>query len=344
VLDLKGMLRKSYLVFILFVLATLACKTHDEHSIHRGFYYWKSRFALDHTESSALQKLRTEKLYIKFFDVGWDEVTMQPAPIAKIQFSQKPPSDVSVMPVVFITNETLQQCNADQLTQLALKIPQLLSSQLSNNELGDPKEIQIDCDWTATTKDKYFLLLQLLKKTDLFKDKTLSVTIRLHQVKYRNETGVPPADRGLLMCYNMGNLTKPQTKNSIIETSVLEQYIGNAKAYPLPLDMALPLFDWWVWFRENEYMGLVYAETLQPTDSKKWRAPKDTSFNGYNFKAGDWLRYEGSDAAEIDKAIGLLKAQRNCQEQNIILYHLDAKNLAHYDPDALERFYTGFAH
>lgn len=335
---------RHFTIIILAVTCLLSCTTHDEPVVHRGFYYWKSRFALDSTEASALKTLRTEKLYLKFFDVGWDELSRQPAPIAKIQFSQKPPSGVSVVPVVFITNETLQQCSADQLAQLALKIPQLLSSQLSNNQLPAPKEIQLDCDWTATTKDKYFLLLQLLKKTDLFKGKILSATIRLHQVKYRNETGVPPADRGLLMCYNMGNLTKPETKNSIIETSVLEQYIGRAKEYPLPLDMALPLFDWWVWFRENEYMGLVYAETLQPTDSKKWRAPKDTSFNGYNFKAGDWLRYEGSDAAEIDKAIRLLKAQRNCQEQNIILYHLDAKNLAHYDPDALERFYSGFAH
>jgi hypothetical protein len=246
--------------------------------------------------------------------------------------------------VLFITNETFQQCDADQLTQLALKIPQLITSQLANNRIAAPKEIQIDCDWTATTKDKYFLLLQLLKKTELFKDKTLSVTIRLHQVKYRSETGVPPADRGLLMCYNMGNLQKPETKNSIIETSVLEQYIGRAKEYPLPLDMALPIFDWWVWFRGNEYMGLVYAETLQPTDSKKWKAQRDTSFNGYTFKAGDWLRYEGSDVSEINKAILLLKAQRNCPEQNIILYHLDAKNLTHYAPDALERFYSGFAH
>jgi hypothetical protein len=276
--------------------------------------------------------------------VVWDDNSLQPLPVAKINFEQPVPGGIEVVPVLFITNETFQQCDADQLTQLALKIPQLLASQLANNRVAAPKEIQIDCDWTATTKDKYFLLLQLLKKTELFKDKTLSVTIRLHQVKYRSETGVPPADRGLLMCYNMGNLQKPETKNSIIETSVLEQYIGRAKEYPLPLDMALPIFDWWVWFRGNEYMGLVYAETLQPADSKKWKAQHDTSFNGYTLKAGDWLRYEGSDVSEINKAILLLKAQRNCPEQNIILYHLDAKNLTHYAPDALERFYSGFAH
>ena len=42
-------------------------------------------------------------------------------------------------------------------------------------------EIQIDCDWTLDSRDTY------MKFIDVFKNqwnKTLSVTIRLHQVKY----------------------------------------------------------------------------------------------------------------------------------------------------------------
>lgn len=345
-LVLKGMLRKTQFILFLFILALQACKTHDDIAVHRGFYYWKSRFATDSTELNALRELKTEKLYIKFFDVAWNDLRKSPEPVAKIDFTTAIPAGLEVIPVVFITNETLQQANANDIENLGLNIPKLIGSMLDNSKIRTPNEIQVDCDWTAGTREKYFLLLKQLRKSGLFQNKTLSVTIRLHQVKYVSETGIPPADRGLLMCYNMGNLRKPETKNSIIETATLEQYIGNMKTYPLPLDIALPIFDWWVWFQQNDYKGLIHGDALQlPIDAaKKWRCRKDTTINGYTFKAGDWLRYENSPVETNIQIVSLLKQQLNTKDLNVILYHLDTKTLTHYETSDLESFYTGFDH
>ncbi len=70
--------------------------------------------------------------------------------------------------------------------------------QRQSNEAGTPppREIQIDCDWTERTRNAYFQLLTALKREPFLQGKILSATIRLHQVKYVQRSGIPPADRG----------------------------------------------------------------------------------------------------------------------------------------------------
>lgn len=337
---------QRYFFCIAIALTMLSCNTHDAPTVHRGFYYWKSRFALDSTESNALQQLRIEKLYLKLFDVVWDEPTQQPMPVAKINVTEAFPTQQQYVPVVFITNETLQKASPNDINNLSRNIPKLISSIIDNNKLPMPAEIQLDCDWTAGTKDRYFLLLKELRKASFCQEKTLSITIRLHQIKYTQEAGIPPADRGLLMCYNMGNVQQPATQNSIIDPATLQQYTGRLNEYPLPLDIALPLFSWWVWFEGNTYKGLLHADALQlPIDAaKKWRCQVDTTINGYTFKQGDWLRYENAPKESIEQVISSLQSQLKPDNRNIILYHLDAKSLQQYDLPTLEGFYTRFHH
>ncbi len=74
------------------------------------------------------------------------------------------------------------------------------------------RALQIDCDWTTKTAPKYFYFLQQIReKLDAHEDggtfaslAMLSATIRLHQVKYPEKSGMPPVDKGVLMFYNMG--------------------------------------------------------------------------------------------------------------------------------------------
>jgi hypothetical protein len=99
---------------------------------------------------------------------------------------------------VFITQEPLKS-GAESLTDLATNISTLLSAIAADSNLQLSAEVQIDCDWTAATRDNYFALLKKLKQQPFFQKKTLSTTIRLHQVKFVSQTDVPPADKGLLM-------------------------------------------------------------------------------------------------------------------------------------------------
>ena len=79
----------------------------------------------------------------------------------------------------------------------------------------------------------------------------LSATIRLHQVKYYKQAGIPPVDRGMLMFYNMGKLNALTAENSIYNSNDAAGYIETVDDYPLKLDLALPAFSWAVHFRNS---------------------------------------------------------------------------------------------
>jgi hypothetical protein len=80
-------------------------------------------------------------------------------------------------------------------------------------------------------------------------DVPLTATIRLHQYAQPGKTGVPPADRGMLMPYNVGKIAEPGDVNSIFDEATAEPYFRGTKHYPLPLDIGLPAFAWGVQFR-----------------------------------------------------------------------------------------------
>lgn len=312
--------------------------------MQRSFYYWKTGFSLSPKEKNYLRDLSVQHLYIKLFDVSWSNERQAALPVAKSLFREAPPENTIITPVVFITNETLVKIDAGRLNELSGRIASLLSSISSSSRLKLSGEVQIDCDWTGGTKDKYFSLLKSLRQTAFFQGKKLSATIRLHQLKYLSDNGVPPVDKGLLMAYNMGNLRHPETGNSIIEPSELKKYIRHMDDYPLPLDVALPLFEWYVLFRQNSYKGLV--QRLQ-NDSLPWKNDRhvflrDTTVDGYAFRAGDWLRRERSDAGEVKTCANLLAKKLKNGEVNVILYHLDEYYLNKYQLYELESFYNSF--
>ena len=312
--------------------------------MQRSFYYWKTVFALSPEEQKTLSHLSVKNLYIKFFDVDWNEQRRAVEPVAKAIFQQRPPKGIFITPVVFITQEPLKNLDTAGLDELAVNLAKLLSEISAHNGLPLSHEIQLDCDWTANTKAKYFHLINQLKLQPFFKGKIISATIRLHQLKFVSQNGVPPVDKGLLMCYNMGNLRYPQTKNSIIDEEELKKYIGNLESYKLPLDIALPIFDWWVLFEGAQYKGLVrgFGRGKANPDKGRIQFDKDTIISGVSFKAGQWLRHEESEAAIIKKSADLLAVKLKQKKLTVILYHLSQDNLAKYDQNELESFFDSF--
>ncbi|HQW84267.1 MAG TPA: hypothetical protein PK987_07405, partial [Ferruginibacter sp.] len=199
--------------------------------------------------------------------------------------------------------------------------------------------------WTASTKNKYFALLNNFHA--LKPNTTLSATIRLHQVKYVAKTGIPPVNRGLLMCYNMGNLKDPATKNSIIETAELQKYISGLVSYPLPLDVALPLFDWKVLYRNNVYKGLiqnlpnmVFNNSFSQKKENRYVILKDTLLQGYNLQNGDIIRDEQSNYKEIISAAKAVNHQLKNTRLRVSLYHLDSVILNKYTNHELESIFN----
>lgn len=210
------------------------------------------------------------------------------------------------------------------------------------NKLPSFNEIQIDCDWTSSTKESYFKFLKLLRQDPFFNSKQVSATIRLHQLKYKSITGVPPLNKGLLMCYNMGDLKDTNTINSIIELKEAKKYLGHLSDYNLSLDIGLPIFSWYVWFRQGRFKGLISSEDLKLNINKnnKWIFQKDSILNGYTFEKGDWLRYEESKADDVVKLAELLNDKIKNEQINVVLYHLDEGNINKYTIHELENIFV----
>jgi hypothetical protein len=324
-----------------FLFLFCACNKKEPPTVQRSFYYWKTVFHLSPQEKETLRQLSVQQLYVKFFDVEWNPEKGAPQPAAKSIFQQAPPDSIAITPVVFITQEPLQKSSPQQLESLGANIANLLSSLAATNKLSVANEVQIDCDWSIKTKDAYFALLHVLKKQAFFQGKTLSVTIRLHQVKFRSQNGIPPADRGLLMCYNMGNLRHPKTKNSIIEEAELKKYISNLESYSLPLDIALPVFDWYVLFDGDRYKGLVrdFSPPAEIAKQDRILFTSDTTINGYSFKKGQWLRHEKSEAAVVKKCAERVAEKLKPGKRSVILYHLAPNTLTNYTLHELEDIY-----
>lgn len=335
------------LIIFFVLITTVSCNQKRENrQIEPSFYYWKSVLNLTEFEKRRLDSLHVETIYLKFFDVDWDEAGKKPVPVAKLQVSKDElPGGISIIPTVFITNACIQKIDSSQVEKLAENIYSLIQEIKGSIGFDSIPEIQVDCDWTAASKEKYFLLLNNIKhKTPGTK---LSCTIRLHQVKYISKSGIPPVDRGLLMCYNMGNLKDPATKNSILETEELKKYTGNLSSYPLPLDIALPLFDWKVLYRNNFYTGLiqnlpetVFTNSFSKKTGNRYQVLKDTLLAGYDLKKGDMIRDEQTDIKEILSTANAISKDLKNTSLRVSLYHLDSLTLSKYSTHELESIYN----
>ena len=346
----------SALTLLCLALCFCSCRSHsaDTRAPDRAFYYWRSVFSLTPLEKMSLQTLHVNKLYVKFFDVDWDAATELAKPIAILRIRDTSFYHFKVTPVVFITNETLLQTDTSYVTRLSANIADLITQLQQRGHLPPPDEIQLDCDWTATTKDRYFALIRAVRGwLDTHHQKTciLSATIRLYQCKYREKTGVPPVARGLLMCYNMGRLKDPNARNSILDPDELREYTAHLSSYPLPLDVAFPTFDWKVLYRDQKYAGLIEdlpASILHSCPAVRidkdnyYSFLRDTSLEKYTFQAGDRLRDEQSDYAAVYDAAGLISHQLKNPPSNVILYHLAPTNLSKYSTHELENIFNRF--
>jgi len=333
---------KRFTLFFLLVL--LGCSHKKKIEVERSFYYWRSVFHLSQSERNALDSLSVHRLYVKFFDVDWNINSKSAIPITHIQFRTSPPSGFIIIPVIFITNETLQFVPIEQIDILGEQMIKLIQNISIVNSLLPSSEIQIDCDWTANTKEKYFQLLKAIQKQPGTKGKQITSTIRLHQLKFVRQTGIPPVARGLLMCYNMANLYDPEIPNSILDVEELRKYIGALREYPIKLDIALPIFDWYVWFRNSRFKGLIQTSNLDKKISKTEKTvfEKDSMVNGYTFEKGDWIRYENCSASDLKAAARMIRELLQNDSVTVILYHLNEHNLSKYSQHEMEDIFNCF--
>ena len=280
-----------------------------------------------------------------------DEENSRPVPAAVVKFKDTFKNGIKIIPVFFITNKTMEKIPDTLLPFLAGRILAMTVSINKSVHWDFPSEIQMDCDWTLLSRKKYFRLLELLKQELLKRNCLLSVTIRLHQIKYSVKTGVPPADKGLLMFYNMGRLDNENTENSILDPETASVYLAKLRYYPLKLDIALPLYSWVVVYRRGRPVKILnFADEKEIMSSgfftqkekHKFMADTNTYFKGYYFYRNDLLRIELTDQQLLEKSVSLLRKNLDKRPERLVFFHLDDYIIKKFSYENLEDICSDF--
>ncbi|MBE9599660.1 hypothetical protein [Pedobacter sp. MC2016-24] len=331
----------KYKYILLFIMLITACK--QKRVVSPSFYYWKTVYKSDTLENAYLKQFHSQKLYVRIMDVDLDNnYSKNPVPVAPISFADSVPGTLALIPVVFIANDVLKERTEPQIKELARKITSFVKAKTLQAGKRGYQELQIDCDWTATTRDHYFKLLEELRKVN--KDKVLSSTLRLHQLKNQGKSGIPPVDKVLLMCYNMGNLRQYGNQNSILDLAEFKKYAGeNLARYPKDMDIALPLFSWTVVFRDQQYIGISKRVKWNDLiDTAMFLRQKNGLYQSRNtqtnlgLQKNDVLRYEESNLNDIKSVAQYLSAHLPGKPFNLLFYHLDHHLLKNYQFNELE--------
>ncbi|MDU1890782.1 MAG: hypothetical protein E6767_08840 [Dysgonomonas sp.] len=306
--------------------------------LDNAIYYWKTTFSLNDAERKFLSDNNIKRLYIRYFDVACKaEMMYTPAPKATIRFKDSIPANLEVIPTIFIDNELFKVYGIS--THIAESIVKRILVMSKTNDVPNVHEIQIDCDWTKSSEEKYFSFLKQIKQELKKHNISLSATIRFHQLRM----DAPPVDRGVLMCYNTGAVLNKNTKNSILEVGDVDPYASSLIAYQLPLDIAYPTFSWGVWFRYNSFKALLRGlnpdnENLEHVKDNIYKVKNGFYQEGHYLAVDDEIRFESSPMEEIVKAKELLEHQ--LKNYSIIIYHLDSTNLSKYTQDEINKIYN----
>ncbi len=313
--------------FSLLILLFSACSKPMEKEL--GMYYWKMK---TEGEGRAAIVSDLDVMYVKLYDVKWKETGAYPAS-KQLNFQnidtlfQKP-----IIPVIYITNEVFIKSDSMQVIELVQNLQAGLKDYQSMCDQWS--EIQIDCDWTEGSRNRYFQFLRVFKEA--FPKQLLSVTLRLYPYKYATKMGIPPVDKAILMAYNVGRIQDSKTRNSILDYAEAKQYLTHNK-YPLPLDLALPTFGWYVLFSHGKMKGIVYdeefkelANACKSKGNNRFTLTEDIETDQRLFQKGDEIRMEFPS----DKAI-----QSTCQKvrelypnlNRIVFFHYNTANIQRYE-------------
>lgn len=333
-------------VVLLLACLVVGCTKRPEGQ--RAYYFWRTTFTLTPPERERLKSNHVSRLYLRLFDVAWSRETSRAEPVGLTAFTEPVPAGLGVVPVVYVRNEVFTHAETNP-EALADQLAMLVRARSATGAFTF-RELQVDCDWTDSTREAFFAFCRRLRSELEHEQVTLTATIRLHQVKYPERTGVPPVERGMLMFYNMGRLAPDTERPSIFNAEDAEKYTARLDAYPLPLDAALPVFSWVVQSRAGRVIDLLAKPDLEalaanPALKKqsdlRYVATEGSFVAGGYVQPGDALVVDAMTPSTSRDAAQLLARHFHPRGPfTISLFELDERNLHAYAPDDVDALFS----
>lgn len=341
----------NYCTLIIFLFLSFGCTKYGKvEKVERAAYIWKENSI--GSFKSNFGELGIEKVYVKYFEVDYNE-SMGNFPYNKNKLSsydlRELNSKLKIVPCIFIRNEIFQHNDDEKLDKLADDIVFLIDkfNKEAENVNNQADEIQIDCDWTLSTKEKYFHLLKQIKSKT---KKELSCTLRLYPYKFSDKMGVPPVDKVSLMCYNLISPLKADDKNSILDIDELKKYLDKKIKYPLHIDVALPAYNWSLIYQNGIFntsskINSTQIESISKETKAMWFDIERDSSYGYNtyLRKGDRVKCEEVSEKTIKEAISIIIKNVNLESEiTVAFYDLNSFTFEKYTHEDFNSFYTQF--
>lgn len=324
-------MKLRYCCIILWIFIFNSCYKNNK-PVQINFYYWNTIFLLNDSEQKFLEEVPTKKMYVKYFDLAFNPNTKKTEYRAEVDFKTSPKQ--LIIPCVFITNSTFN--HVKDVESLAKEVYSKINH-INSQTAIKIREIQIDCDWTSSTQKRYFVFLKHLKKHAEKDQLAISTTIRLHQIKYKDKTGVPPVEKGYLMCYNMGDIENVKESNSIYQEALLKDYTSTINDYPISLNLAIPLYSWGLVYRFGKLVEIMNNLTeedlkLQKRQGKNRFLIEENQYlkNSYLYK-GDQIRIERTSLENTKNGIQWLYDRMEHKPEELLFYHLKSNLIQSYD-------------
>ncbi len=341
-------LRRIKLSFALCYLFFLLNSCGEQGKPKNAFLVRTNHVQFDEFRRELLLQTNTDLVYIKIFDVVFNEWQQRPLPLAQVEFDTASlkwlkSSGIEIVPVLYINNDLLEKVNPDRINALADRIMMLLKTRLDQFDIINEKIIHIDCDWSVASKEKYFDLLQYMEILPFFTNKQITVAVRPRQVENSVQYGIPPVKRAV---YTL-DVQNEEFKPDLI------------KDYPIELDLLLPLFNDPVVFRNGAVIGAIsglpdsvwmndkvcriageHPEATKTTNH--FEVINDTVVRLNYLKTGDQIKYPGWDTAMVSRLAGFIQSNLKSLEPTIILNQLDSVKIRQYNPSQLKAAFNSF--
>ncbi|MGI9526507.1 MAG: hypothetical protein ACR2MS_05285 [Weeksellaceae bacterium] len=325
-------MKKIFYSFIL-LLTLVSCQKEEKYEHAYSFYYWKSTLDFTQREKDVLAKSSGDFLYVRLFDV--DKIYGKFEPVGSAIKKESFITDKMIVPVIFITNRTFLHITPQEIEFLAQNIHRMIDNKLKTYGFNPIQEIQIDCDWTAGTKDDYFKFLELLKKES---KKQITSTLRLHQVKFKEKSGIPPVDKVYLMCYSTSSPLDNSNKNSILDVGTLKSYLEHINQYPIQdITVALPIYSWGIienHLGKHKIINGLSSQDLDRPEFKKITLTEaevleDGFYFGFYLNKGFKIKIEEVSHQNIQEVVQFLESKIGSFP--LVYYQLDDKFVINRD-------------
>jgi hypothetical protein len=152
----------------------------------------------------------------------------------------------------------------------------------------------------------------------------------------------------MLMLYNLDSPVAFQQTSSILDISEAGKYLVGQRPYPLPLDLACPVFHWIVRYRNREFQGFVQGldpESLKgsgfltPKGNNFYQVVADTTVGNNYLRIGDWLKVEQATSKDIQQTIALAMPLVSNDTMHLAPFHLDPASIKQYDENLFKTIF-----